>query len=288
MRNNPSGQSARDRFDAIFAGPGGQLPPIGDGVLLTIECEKELPDRKIQHIVDLGDIAFSLDSEAAGVLGDTPRAVRNAALTAIALAAFEGVAHDGKSLGTATMLFEAGSGRPVYIIEPQIGMTISSQSALLPEQAAEAVKLATALDNAPKNLRHVPRLLAQSHESRLQPLSAFISAWAGLEILIVATFDRYETSWAATISGALPTGALSVAARMRIVMKDKYRLADKFAIMASALDPAGADRDIAAFVELKTVRDSFFHTLGSDPEDLPGEATRRLLRKYFSLHLQHL
>ncbi|OYY75893.1 MAG: hypothetical protein B7Y43_17555 [Sphingomonas sp. 28-62-20] len=196
--------------------------------------------------------------------------------------------HDGKTLGIANMMIAKGSDRPVYIVTPEASMTITSKSSLLPDQAAEAVMLAHALDKAPKNLRHVPRLLAQSHESRLQSLSAFISAWAGLEILVGATFERYEASWTAAIGSALPQSAQNVADRMRIVMKDKYRLADKFAIMASALDPAGANQDIAIFANLKETRDAFFHKLSSDPAQLPGETTRRLLRKYLSLHLQQI
>lgn len=288
MGGGSPGQSARDRFDMAFAGPGAQLPPRGDGTLLVVDCELELPDRELQHVVDLGDFAFSLDSEAGGSLGEKVRAVRNSALTALALSAFEGVAHDGKSLGTADILYDAQSESPVYIVVPKASMTMTSKSSLLPEQAAEAVKLARALDKAPKNLRHVPRLLAQSHEARLQPLSAFISAWAGLEILIVATFDRYEASSATALNDALPTSAVGIADRMRSVMKDKYRLADKFAIMASALDPASSDRDLASFMNLKKVRDVFFHTLSTSPDDLPGEATRRLLRKYLTLHLQQM
>ncbi|WP_338828780.1 hypothetical protein [Bradyrhizobium sp. 27S5] len=199
-------------------------------------------------------------------------------MAALALTGFEGVAHDGKSIATTDMIFETGSDRPIYVFVPQVRMTSRSQSALLPEQAAEASKLAQALDKAPKNLRHIPRLLAQSHEGRLQPLNAFISAWAGLEILIRATFEQYERSWNTSIKSALPNSALKVAERMRTVMKDKYRLADKFAIMASTLDSANADQDIVVFEDLKNARDTFFHTLLTDPTDLPGDTTRRLLR----------
>lgn len=53
-----------------------------------------------------------------------------------------------------------------------------------------------------------------------QSLNAFISAWAGLEILIGATFEQYEASWTAAISGALPPSAQNVAGRMRTFMKE--------------------------------------------------------------------
>jgi hypothetical protein len=41
-------------------------------------------------------------------------------------------------------------------------------------------------------------------------------------------------------------------------------------------------------MNVKGVRDTFFHTLSNDPDQLPGEMTRRLLRKYLSLHLQQI
>jgi hypothetical protein len=218
----PAGQTPRERFDAIFVGPAGQLAETGDGMLLAIDCEQELADRDLEHVIDLGDFALSLDAEAGASFGDTAHHARHNALTALALSGFEGVVHDGRTLGVANMMIAAGSDRPVYIVTPQASITISSKSSLLPDQAIEAIKLAHALDKAPKNLRHVPRLLAQSHENRLQPLSAFISAWAGLEILVGATFEQYEASWSAAISGALPSSAQNVAGRMRVVMKDKY------------------------------------------------------------------
>jgi len=208
----PAGQTPRERFDTIFAGPAGELADTKDGMLLVVDCEREIADRELDHVVDLGDFALSLDAEAGTNFGDMARQVRHTALTALALAGFEGVAHDGKMLGIANMMIATGSERPTYIITPQASFTMSSKSSLLPDQAIEAVKLAHALDKAPKNLRHVPRLLAQSHENRLQPLSAFISAWAGLEILIGATFERYEASWTASISSALPPSAQNVAA----------------------------------------------------------------------------
>jgi citrate synthase len=207
-------------------------------------------------------------------------------LTALALSAFDGAIHDGKSLGSANIILEPETSRPVYLITATTNITMTSTSVLVPEQAKEAVKLARALLVAPKNLRHIPRLLAQSNENRLQSLNAFISAWAGLEILIAATFQQYEESWTTSINGGLPTSALNVANRIRTIMKDKYRLTDKFAIMASALDPQNADQDIIDFSNLKKIRDEFFHALSTDPESLPGETARRLLRKYLSLHLQ--
>lgn len=88
---------------------------------------------------------------------DTARQVRHTALTALPLTGFEGAALDGRMLGIANMMIATGSKRPTYIVTPQASITIRSKSSLLPDQAIEAVKLAHALDKAPKNLRHVPR-----------------------------------------------------------------------------------------------------------------------------------
>ena len=276
----------RERFDEAAAGPGAKIAPVGEGMLLVVDCEAELPNADPQNVIDLGDFGFSMGTGGDAPLRETVSSVRSAALAALALSGFQGVTDDGTSLGSADILYHPADQRPFYVVEMEIGFTTSSKSALLPDQALEAARLSSALDRATKGLRYVPRLLARSHAERLQPLNSFISAWAGLEILVVSSFSRYEAMFSSALNVALPPGAVDVADRMRDVMKDKYRLADKFAIMAGALDPDLADEDVATFNQLKKVRDAFFHTLTTSPADLPADGARRLLRKFLKLHLE--
>jgi hypothetical protein len=82
-----------------------------------------------------------------------------------------------------------------------------------------------------------------------------------------------------------PASAKPVFERFRGVMSDKYRLADKFLIMTSVLDPAGAEGDAAEFRQLKKARDELLHALDTPSSPLPTEAIQKLLLKYMKLHL---
>ncbi len=73
--------------------------------------------------------------------------------------------------------------------------------------------------------------------------------------------------------------------RFRDVMSDKYRLADKFLVIASVLDPGAATDDAAEFSRLKKLRDSLLHALDTPQTPLPTEAVQKLLLKYMKLHL---
>ncbi|WP_010161218.1 hypothetical protein [Sphingomonas sp. PAMC 26617] len=287
LMGSTPGRSPRERFDEVASSPGARLAPMGDGILLVIDCEADEPDRDPQNVIDLGEFAISV-GPSDSPLREAVVSARNTALAALSLSAFRGVTDDGRSLGSVDMIYHVEDQRPFYVVEVKGGFTMTSKSALLPEQAAEAVQLSSALDGAAKGLRHVPRLLAQSDGQRLNPLNSFISAWAGLEILIVSSFSGYESMFSTALNEALSPAAAGVAERMRDVMKDKYRLADKFSIMASVLDPEMADEDVEAFNNLKKVRDVFFHTLTSSPADLPADATRQMLRKFLRLHLRNM
>ena len=81
-----------------------------------------------------------------------------------------------------------------------------------------------------------------------------------------------------------PVAAKPVFERFKDVMSDKYRLADKFLIIASVLDATAAATDAAEFRNLKAVRDGLLHALET-PEHLPTEAVQRLLFKYMLLHI---
>ena len=72
---------------------------------------------------------------------------------------------------------------------------------------------------------------------------------------------------------------------IRGVMKDKYRLADKFGIVAMQLSAIDADKDVIAFREAKKVRDELFHGSNIDENTLPVASVRSLLVKYLQLHL---
>ena len=67
-------------------------------------------------------------------------------------------------------------------------------------------------------------------------------------------------------------------------MTDKYKIRDKFVVIASELDAADSDADIDAFQKFKKERDAI-HDMSAPPDTLPIDPVRNLLRKYLRLHL---
>ena len=67
--------------------------------------------------------------------------------------------------------------------------------------------------------------------------------------------------------------------------KDKYRLTDKFALIASLLRPESADKVVGQFKRVKEDRDKLAHGQEVNDASLPGQAVQELVRRYLRLHL---
>jgi hypothetical protein len=113
-------------------------------------------------------------------------------------------------------------------------------------------------------------------------LHAFISAWTGLEIFVAKQFRELEPSIEIIVKGLSTHETFSD--RMRVVMRDKYRLTDKFAVISNYYNEIDADDDMASFKRIKDARDGFFHTMKGDMNSLPLDETRTLLEKYLKLY----
>ena len=76
--------------------------------------------------------------------------------------------------------------------------------------------------------------------------------------------------------------------RIREVMKDKYGLSNKFALLSLELDGDAAEVDVADFQRIKAIRDRLIHGEDVPLDILPTRDVRRLLRKYLKLHAERL
>jgi hypothetical protein len=72
--------------------------------------------------------------------------------------------------------------------------------------------------------------------------------------------------------------------RVRRVMRDKYRLFDKFALISSLLCPENADEDVRRFKLVKKYRDILSHGQDLNEGNLPVVAVQELGRRYLRLH----
>lgn len=73
-------------------------------------------------------------------------------------------------------------------------------------------------------------------------------------------FPAYSAAFFTHIASAHPSPAVSRSLdRIESVMRDKYRLVDKFTMLATTLARRDADADIDTFAQLKASRDELSH-----------------------------
>lgn len=180
------------------------------------------------------------------------------------------------------------SSKVVYSITFSMSAEVSTSSGLSEEKVLRISSRYLGL-RKDRDLEQVQRLYAQMTDSRSDQLKAFLSGWAALEILITKTFRDYENRFLSPLTEA---GQLSLRERflqrLKSVMKDKYRLSDKFLIVASMLFPDPADTsvedDFEKFSKLKGLRDSIFHGEEFEEKGIPVVELKTLLRKYILAH----
>ena len=176
------------------------------------------------------------------------------------------------------------AGKPVYSISFSMSAE-ASVSTPLSEEAATRIAARYAALNQENDLDSVERLFSQMAEYGTDRLKAFLSGWAALEILIAKSFKSYEQAFLSPFTNAeQPTLRERFLARIKGVMKGKYRLTDKFiavtAVLFPSIDGAEAERNYADFCKLKDLRDSIYHGEPFSEKDLPVHEMASLLRKY--------
>lgn len=136
-----------------------------------------------------------------------------------------------------------------------------------------------------KQFKSVSRLLAQSLETKQDKFRAFLSAWSAIEIFINKVFVQYEAKFISNVDNDHSShGVSKYLERIQSVMKDKYRLTDKFTLIASFLGD-DIENDINLFNRIKKQRNDIYHGQAFDEEILPVEDARRLISVYLKKHL---
>ena len=151
-----------------------------------------------------------------------------------------------------------GGDRVIY------SLSLKARGTLLAGQAiadAEVDRVADYIRAANKgvDLTSVFGLLQPAVDGSTEPLRGFVAAWTALEIFTNKTFKSYEQQWFDEATRGRTSLEVSHLTRIRAMIKDKYRLLDKFTMVATMLDSAGAEQDVGAFKGLKEIRDDLFH-----------------------------
>ncbi len=135
-------------------------------------------------------------------------------------------------------------------------------------------------------LQRVQRLFRSSFETEEDRLRSFLEAWMAFEIFVNKIFASYEKRFFMSLLAEKPTEAQKkYLGRIQDVMKDKYRLIDKFAAVSFQLSPGTADDDLKIIQQAKKIRDLMSHGESVDENTLPVTEIQKITGKYLQLHI---
>lgn len=192
------------------------------------------------------------------------------------------------ALGGGTCLTNE-AGKIVYSIRVSMSSEGTFSTGLSAEGAGRISARYIMLQKA-NDVESVERLFSQMAEYETDQLKAFLSGWAALEILIAKAFNAYEHAFLSPLKNSgQPTLRERFLERIKDVMKDKYRLTDKFVVVAAVLFSGAPNNemqeDLKKFSQLKQLRDSIFHGEKFSEKNLPVHELAALLRKYVLAHV---
>lgn len=249
--------------------------------LAIIRAVGETEDFELQHTREDDRFVICLGDSPTKNVQKSHRSYVQSLLAALHLASPNGTST--KAL-VDCVLFYREDGKLVFCYELEARATAHIASPITQNLADQAALFASQLSKG-RSYTDVTRLLSKSMDLNSDQLLSFLSAWAAMEIFISKSFSEYESLiFDGTGSGPILAHP-EVIKRMRDVMSDKFRLGDKFAIIAGALGGDDVDADLKTFAYLKGVRDRLFHGKEIQIRSLPCEQTQNLASKYLKLHL---
>ena len=234
---------------------------------------------------ELEDFTIAFEGTPKGPIRQIHQAAINGVLTSFALGS-DNVC--GVKKIADGMYFIDDVGKLAYSIDFEVSGNATVSTGLKPGVVEYVEKYAKVLGGHPE-LVDPARLLSQSLNDESDRLLSFLSIWSGLEIFVSKVFRSYEAAMfpkdAKKTSNTVPE---PVVKRIREIMKDKYRIADKFSVVSSLLAPDEAEEDLAKFKIIKDIRDKLMHGGELELKTLPIQDTQVLLRKYLRFHAERI
>ena len=252
---------------------------------LVIEGEDEAATPNLSKRADTDSFIVCFDAIDKGQEREKYRSFTDAVIAALTLGLPPDVDHKVEHLGEVIFLQDASEPRPIYTLSITGGPARLSLARRIEKQDLDGVaRLVSALVKD-KSIARAQELLSTSLSESTTDLEAFLAAWSALEIFVNKSFKAvYEKQWFATVETTASAASKPIFARLKDVMRDKYRLLDKFLMVAATLNPIGATRDVETFRGLKTLRDKLMHD-AEVPRHLPTHEIQTLLKEYMRLHL---
>lgn len=208
----------------------------GTGVFLVLEGQTEIDSPDFKYRRDLEDCALNIDGVEKSRIREVFRPLVQSVLASLSLHQARTDPHVQK-IGDVVYLVDAATAKPIYMFVLQVGAPrLSLVSPLAQEAVNEIAAMASKLQTD-RTIARAASLLITSLEEATDQLQAFIASWSAFEIFVNATFKAtYEARWFRVMEDGAPPSAKPIFERLQDVMSDKYRLADKFLIIASVLD----------------------------------------------------
>lgn len=258
---------------------------IGSGVFLVYESEGEVESWDPRKSMELEGFTIAFEGTPKESIRQLHQAPINGVLSSFALG-LENVF--GVKKIADGMYFIDDADKPAYSIDFEVSGSATVSMGLKPRDIENVEKYAKVMGGH-RELVDPARLLSRSLSVESDWLLSFLSIWSGLEIFVSKVFRSYEAAIFSkdekNVSNVVPG---PVVKRIQEVMKDKYRIADKFSVVSSLLAPYEAEEDLAKFKIIKEVRDKFMHGGELELKTLPIQDTQVLLRKYLRLHAERL
>jgi hypothetical protein len=257
---------------------------FGSSPFLIVIGEGEVPSFNPTHQRDADDFIVCFDGADKGAI----RAQFHDKLTALlnSIVSKVDTVIGIRKVADAVVFFRE-DGKPVYSYTFSGGPVRVYVSRPLADDQVQAIGELYRLLSADSTLQRVQRLIRSSLETDDDPLRAFLAAWSAFEIFVNKVFATYEASFFnSMLEEAHPEVQRKYLGRIREVMKDKYRLADKFAAVSVQLSPGTGDEDLKTVLQVKKVRDELSHGETVDEASLPVKLIRDLASKYLRLHVE--
>lgn len=173
-----------------------------------------------------------------------------------------------------------------------ISISLSTPNVFCSESLNEAVaKIKNYFDivKKEKSLNKVYRLLSQAIDSNNDNLKSFIYSWTALEILINKIFNVYEKEFLNFLAKSSKLNASRFfICRISEIMKDKYKLHDKFVIITSFFKDEEAEIMSEQFKNVKKYRDKMFHGEDIEEATLPTDDVIKIIKIYLKAHIDKL
>ncbi len=256
-----------------------------NGVFAIFEADGEIESFNRRNEKELSEFIIAIEGADKEPIRDQYQTPINGLLTSLTLG-LEQIS--AIKLMTDGVVFFNDKNKPVYSLNMNSSAKMTVSTPLVATDL-DFVRKNTRTLSKHQNLVNSSHLLIKSMDEKSDELLSFLSVWAGLEIFVNKNFRAYETSLFEKMKiGEKTSVPLRFLERIKGVMKDKYRLLDKFTIICFELSPDSVDEDIIKFDSINQNRNKLFHAGKVDISSLPTENTQKLLRKYLKLHMTQI